>query len=574
MTVASNAPSSVTNTATVSGGGQSNTTNDSASDVTTITTTVATPISLVQHAGKDAGTTTSATLAFPSANTAGNWVAVAIRAGITGQTFTVTDTRANTYRRAVQLNETVDQTTVAIFYAENIAGGTNTVTVSDSLTGSTLRFAIFEYAGVAATNSLDGVATAQGTGTVPNSGSATTTMSGELAIGMIATANPTIFTAGNGFIIEEARPASPNTKLIVEDRILATAGLVAASGSLASSDLWSASVATFRPRSAGTQTSADLTLTKSHSGSFAQGQTGATYSLTVRNGGTATTVGTVTVTDTLPAGLTATAMSGTGWNCTQPAGPCTRADSLAAGASYPSITLTVTVASNAPSSVTNTATVSGGGQSNTTNDSASDVTTITTTVATPISLVQHAGKDAGTTTSATLAFPSANTAGNWVAVAIRAGITGQTFTVTDTRANTYRRAVQLNETVDQTTVAIFYAENIAGGTNTVTVSDSLTGSTLRLAIFEYAGVAATNSLDGVATAQGTGTVPNSGSATTTMSGELAIGMIATANPTIFTAGNGFIIEEARTSVAEYKTDRRGPDSGDRRAGGCERKLGQ
>ncbi len=236
-------------------------------------------------------------------------------------------------------------------------------------------------------------------------------------------------------------------------------------------------------------------------------------------------------------------MSGTGWNCTQPAGPCTRADSLAAGASYPSITLTVTVASNAPSSVTNTATVSGGGQSNTTNDSASDVTTITTTVATPISLVQHAGKDAGTTTSATLAFPSANTAGNWVAVAIRAGITGQTFTVTDTRANTYRRAVQLNETVDQTTVAIFYAENIAGGTNTVTVSDSLTGSTLRFAIFEYAGVAATNSLDGVATAQGTGTVPNSGSATTTMSGELAIGMIATANPTIFTAGNGFIIEE-------------------------------
>ena len=284
VTVASNAPSSVTNTATVSGGGQSNTTNDSASDVTTITTTVATPISLVQHAGKDAGTTTSATLAFPSANTAGNWVAVAIRAGITGQTFTVTDAREHVSPcRTTQRNCQSDNR--CNLYAENIAGGTNTVTVSDSLTGSTLRFAIFEYAGVAATNSLDGVATAQGTGTVPNSGSATTTMSGELAIGMIATANPTIFTAGNGFIIEELVAASPNTKPIVEDRILATTGPVAASGSLASSDVWSASVATFRPRSAGTQTSADLTLTKSHSGTFTQGQMGATYTLTVTKPG-------------------------------------------------------------------------------------------------------------------------------------------------------------------------------------------------------------------------------------------------------------------------------------------------
>ena len=47
------------------------------------------------------------------------------------------------------------------------------------------------------------------------------------------------------------------------------------------------------------------------------------------------------------------------------------------GASYPAMTVTVNVASTAPASVTNTATVSGGGQTNTANDSASDVTTIT-----------------------------------------------------------------------------------------------------------------------------------------------------------------------------------------------------
>jgi hypothetical protein len=46
------------------------------------------------------------------------------------------------------------------------------------------------------------------------------------------------------------------------------------------------------------------------------------------------------VTESLPAGLTATAMSGTGWTCSQPAGPCTRSDALAPLGAYPAITLT------------------------------------------------------------------------------------------------------------------------------------------------------------------------------------------------------------------------------------------
>src|SRR5260370_1226383 len=120
----------------------------------------------------------------------------------------------------------------------------------------------------------------------------------------------------------------------------------------------------------------DLTIAKSHSGNFTQGQVGATYSITATNSGFAATSGTVTVTDTLPAGLTATAISGTGWTCVLGTLTCTRSDALAAGSSYPAITLTVTVANNAAASVTNTANVSGGGQTNTANDSASDATTI------------------------------------------------------------------------------------------------------------------------------------------------------------------------------------------------------
>jgi mucin-19 len=127
-----------------------------------------------------------------------------------------------------------------------------------------------------------------------------------------------------------------------------------------------------------TVSAADITISKSHVGNFFQTQIGAIYTITVSNVGTTPSAGTVTVVDTLPASLTATAMSGTGWTCTVATLTCTRNDVLANGATYPAITLTVNVAANAPASVTNTATVSGGGDVNPANNTANDVTTIST----------------------------------------------------------------------------------------------------------------------------------------------------------------------------------------------------
>ena len=122
----------------------------------------------------------------------------------------------------------------------------------------------------------------------------------------------------------------------------------------------------------------DLTVSKSHTGAFAQGEVGAQYTITASNVGSAPTEGTaVTVTDALPAGLTATAMSGTGWTCDVGTVSCTRSDALAAAASYPVITLTVTVAANAPPSLTNTVTVAGGGDASPANNTGSDAATIT-----------------------------------------------------------------------------------------------------------------------------------------------------------------------------------------------------
>src|SRR6266851_2881859 len=127
---------------------------------------------------------------------------------------------------------------------------------------------------------------------------------------------------------------------------------------------------------------ADLTISKSHTGNFKQGDSADTYTVTVNNVGLGPTAGTVTVTDTLPTGLAATAADNgisNGWTVTTNGQTitATRGDVLAPGSSYPALTLTVSVANNAPASVTNSATVAGGGEVNTANDSTSDPTTIT-----------------------------------------------------------------------------------------------------------------------------------------------------------------------------------------------------
>jgi hypothetical protein len=170
-----------------------------------------------------------------------------VRAAGTNQVFTITDTRGNQYRKAVQFDVTLDGVTLAIFYAENIGGGANTVQVADTQSG-TLRLAILEYAGVATANSLDVTAATQGTGTALTSGAATTTASGDLVIGAFMTANSASVTAGAGFTLRDTVPANPSAKLAVADRVQAAAGSTAAASTVGSSDTWGAVLAAFKAK--------------------------------------------------------------------------------------------------------------------------------------------------------------------------------------------------------------------------------------------------------------------------------------------------------------------------------------
>lgn len=139
-----------------------------------------------------------------------------------------------------------------------------------------------------------------------------------------------------------------------------------------------ASIASTSGTQSGAECTPDMTLAKSHVGNFTRGST-ASYTIPVSNVSPyGATVGLVTINDTLPLGISPTGAAGTGWICSTSGQTvsCTRSDTLAANSSYPSITLNATVAQSAPATVTNTATVAGGGEANLLNDTATDVANV------------------------------------------------------------------------------------------------------------------------------------------------------------------------------------------------------
>jgi hypothetical protein len=111
---------------------------------------------------------------------------------------------------------------------------------------------------------------------------------------------------------------------------------------------------------------ADLAISKTHVGTFTQGGTGI-WTLQVTNNAavqTAATDGsTVTVTDTLPTGYTLASFTGSGWSCSGTGVVTCTSTAIVNGAgdTFPLISLTVNIPANSPVSVSNTASVFGGG---------------------------------------------------------------------------------------------------------------------------------------------------------------------------------------------------------------------
>jgi hypothetical protein len=199
-------------------------------------------IGLVQvKAATPQSASASVAVSYPLAQTAGNLNIVAV--GWNDKTSTVNsvkDSRGNSYVLAIGPT-TGTGLTQSIYYARNIAGGSNTVTVMLNRAAAFVDVRILEYSGLDTSSPLDATAGAAGRGTSPSSGSATTTAANELIFG--AGMTDARFTGtGSGFT---SRIITTPDGDIAEDKFVSSVGNYSVAATAPSSK-WVMQMATFR----------------------------------------------------------------------------------------------------------------------------------------------------------------------------------------------------------------------------------------------------------------------------------------------------------------------------------------
>jgi len=430
--------------------------------------------------------------AYPSAQTAGNLNIVVVGWNDTASAVSsVTDSNGNTYTRAIGPTAGT-ALTQSIYYAKNIAAGSNTVTVTFNKAAAYPDVRVLEYSGADKANPLDVTAAAVGTGLAANSGSASTTSLNELIFGAGMTFDA--FNApGSGF----TNRVITNFGDIAEDATVTSTGLYGATASLRASAPWVMQMAAFRGQSA-----------------FAVN--GISPSSGTTSGGTS-----VKITGTgFLSGATVTFGGVAGTNVTV----------------ANSTTITATTPAHTAATV-NVVVANSNGQSSTLT-SGFTYTASTGSTGGVVKFVQVNSKTSTSASALTTAYSSQQAAGNLNVVAVMwGGTTRAVSSVTDSRGNRYALAVGPT-TATGLSSAIYYAKNIAGGSNAVTVTFNGTAAYPNVNVLEYSGLDTANPLDVSAAATGSGTTANSGSATTTSANELIVGA---GNPTSgFTgAGSGF-----------------------------------
>jgi hypothetical protein len=184
---------------------------------------------------------TQVTVAFAGAQTAGNANLLAIGWNdIVASISAVGDSAGNAYQAALPTFRG-NGLSQAIYYATNVAGGSNTVTVTFDQPAAYVDLRATEYSGLSQTNMFDAGASATGNSASADSGPVTVAATNELVFGAGMTANTFTF-AGAGFT--QRIITSPDAD-IVEDQVAATNGVYDATASL-NAGFWLMQIAAFK----------------------------------------------------------------------------------------------------------------------------------------------------------------------------------------------------------------------------------------------------------------------------------------------------------------------------------------
>lgn len=211
------------------------------------------PTIIQKTSGVSTGSVATLAKAFATNNTSGNSIIVTCGVG-NGTNPTCADSAGNTYVRAVTgANSTTFET--AIFYATNIAGGANTVTVTNAGSTASMGIQIYEVAGlITQTPSiLDITSTSTGTGTAVTTPAIAPSAPNELAflaVG-VGTANEAVsVTAGTGWTLDSTTNTGGTQAGLFTfgslSQVLSSTQAITPAATIAGSQAWTAAVATFR----------------------------------------------------------------------------------------------------------------------------------------------------------------------------------------------------------------------------------------------------------------------------------------------------------------------------------------
>ncbi len=366
-------------------------------------------------------------VSFTNNNTAGNliWVAAGSDATIT----TPTDTAGNTYTLAISVTGSSGSGNAAVYYATTAVGGPNTVTCNHAGNGNT-HCHIAEISGLVTSSPLDQTGSVASSSGCAVSTSAATIQSNEwVGAFFYDSPNNKTLIAGTGYTkVQLSTNSSSGDSALSESQNVGSTGVQTATCGGNSSNVLSQLITTFKASGTG-------------SGPFIS-------SLSSTTGSTGTSV----------------TISGSNFGSSQGSSTVTFNGTIATPAIWSSGSIQVPVPTGA---TTGNVVVTVGG-------TASNGVTFTVPPG-PATVVQSKSGFATGGTNPSVTFPSKNTAGNliWVAVGSDATITPPT----DALGNTYTLAVKAVGSGGSGNAAIYYASPARAGANTVTCNHSGNGDT-------------------------------------------------------------------------------------------------
>jgi chitodextrinase len=436
----------------------------------------------------------SVTAKFSAAQTAGDLNVVVVGWNdSTARVQSVSDSSGNLYVRAIGPTVRSGQLSQSVYYAANIsaaAAGSNTVTVAFDVPAEYVDLRMAEYSGIATTNPVDAVVGAQGSGTTANSGATTITSTSALLVGANMVTSSTL-RAGTSFT---ARMITSPDGDILEDRVVSAAGSYSATAPTSGGG-WVMQMVAFRAQTG----SADAQPPSIPSGLSA-----------VLDGGAAVRLSWAASTDNVGvAGYRIERCQGVGCGAFALIGTSATAEYSDSEVVGPTVYGYRVRATDATGNLS----------------APSDVSTVTVP-GTPhgIFVQVNAATPQDTVDVVTVPFSSPQAAGNLNVVVVGWNApTGQVQSVTDASGNSYVLAVGPTVNGAFGTQSVYFAPNIRETlVNSVTVRFTTPQPYPDVRIAEYAGLATSNPVDAVSAAVGSGTLSDSGVATTVNSTDLLV----------------------------------------------------